>query len=177
MKCLKCGAFMLSARRGVPLRDGAICNKCCEALGFDIEADKEHLSWCHYDEIKNGRDAYIEKRKAEIREAAIQSVSVQFAHYGERRDLNATDEEKTIFEILQEMSPKELEFCRVSENYVTAKLGEWDVARFKYTDRARWIKFPTVESSKEKHLLESPDDVRDFDELVKTTLAHIEKYS
>lgn len=104
-------------------------------------------------------------------------TDIKFAHYGERRDLNATDEEKTIFEILQQMSPNELEFCRVSESYVTAKLGDWDVARFKYTDRARWIKFPTVESSKEKHVLDSPDDVREFDELVRTTLAHIEKYS
>lgn len=104
-------------------------------------------------------------------------TTIQFAHYGERRELNATDEEKTIFGILQEMSSKELDFCRVSESYVTAKLGEWDVARFKFTDRARWIKFPTVEHSKEKHILDSPDDVREFDELLKRTLAHIEKYS
>ena len=104
-------------------------------------------------------------------------TEIKFAHYGERREVNATDEEKTIFSVLQEMSPNELEFCRVSESYVTAKLGDWDVARFKYTDRARWIKFPTVESSKEKHILDSPEDVREFAEILEQTFAHIEKYS
>ena len=108
----------------------------------------------------------------------IDKVSIKFAHYGEERDIDATAEELEIFGILQEMTaPKEIRLVRVSSNYVSAKLGDWDLARFKYTDRTAWIFFPTLEKQKDKHQISAPADVRDFSNIVQKSLAHIEKYS
>lgn len=103
---------------------------------------------------------------------------IKFANYGQERDLEATAEEMEVFEILQEMvAPHELRFVRKSDNYVSAKLGDWDLARFKYTDRTAWIFFPTLEQQRDKHRLDSPEDIRDLAETVRNNLAHIEKYS
>lgn len=105
-------------------------------------------------------------------------TTIKFAHYGEERTLEATAEESQIFEILREMAaPKEIRFVRKSDNYVTVKLGDWDLARFKYTDLTAWIFFPTLEQQKDKHKLSDPEDVRSFSDLVRKTLEHIEKYS
>lgn len=44
----------------------------------------------------------------------------------------------------------QLLLVRKSDSYVMAAVGEWDLARFKCTERAKWIMFPTV-LSKQKH--------------------------
>jgi len=78
-------------------------------------------------------------------------------------------------DINADVSP--LQLVRVSDDYVTAKYGEWDLARIKYTNRAKWVKFPTVEAAKEKHGIEKPDDVLRFHQLIIESINHIEKYS
>lgn len=103
--------------------------------------------------------------------------------YGQERDLICTEEEREIFETVRnfliesdiDVSP--LQFVRVSDNYVTAKYGDWDLVRCKYTNRAKWILFPTLEAQKEKHPIESPGDVLDFSELIIKSVEHIKKYS
>ena len=86
---------------------------------------------------------------------------IKLAHYGEERTIDATDEEKRLFDLLCEMSGEEkLRFVRKSANYVSAILGPMDVARFKFTKKARWILFPYVR--KEKVKLQEPDDVLDY---------------
>ena len=71
----------------------------------------------------------------------------------------------------------QLRLVRKSDSYVTAAVGEWDLARFKYTDRAKWIMFPTVEAKAQKHYIEDPEEVYDFADLLADSIAHIVKYS
>lgn len=102
-------------------------------------------------------------------------MEFNITHYGELRDVNANNEEVQIFNILLDMS-EHLEIVRVSDNYLTARLGEWDVARFKFTQRAKWIYFPIFEKQSERHKIETPEDVRNYAELVENSAAHINKY-
>ncbi len=101
----------------------------------------------------------------------------KFANYGQERDVNVTDGELKIFEILLEASGLDLRLTRKSNSYVTAVSGEWDLARFKYTDRAKWIMFPSVEKGSTKHRIQSPTDAADFDDLLKASIGIIKKYS
>lgn len=104
-------------------------------------------------------------------------MNVNFAHYGEIRERIATESEIEIFKILKEITGNnDLELVRRSDNYVTAALGVWDLARFKYTPRAKWISFPTLEVGSAKHKIEDPEDVRQFGELITGSLENILKY-
>lgn len=69
-----------------------------------------------------------------------------------------------------------MKLARRSGNYVTAVLGDWDVARIKYTNRAKWIQFPVIDRGSTKHRIESVDDVRSMAEFVENSLSHIRKY-
>lgn len=88
---------------------------------------------------------------------------LNFAHYGEEREIDATDEELQIFDIIKETTGcDELELVRKSNNYVSAVIGLTDVARFKFTKKAKWIQLPYLLKDKVK-LLE-PNDVYDLKE-------------
>ena len=100
------------------------------------------------------------------------------SNYGQERDINATDGEIKIFETLTAATGlNDLRMVRKSDNYVSAVLGDWDFARFKYTDRAKWIMFPTAEAGSRKHKIAHPDEVTSFSDLIAESLAIIQKYS
>lgn len=101
---------------------------------------------------------------------------LKFSHYGEEREVNAKDEELQIFEILKELVGNDLELEAKSSSYVTAVFHEWDLARFKFTKRAKWIAFPTAEVGYPKHYIESPEDVRNFPGLLQESLDIIYKF-
>lgn len=98
------------------------------------------------------------------------------SNYGQERDVNATDEELKIFETLKEATGRDLRLVRRSDSYVTAALGEWDLARFKFTKRAKWIVFPTAEARTPKHRITIPEEAACFDNLVADSLAVIDRY-
>lgn len=76
---------------------------------------------------------------------------IKFSNYGNTRELNCTDAELDIFGQLCTLSGAEdLRLERKSDSYVTASIGPTDVARFKFTDRAKWISLPYVQSGKIK---------------------------
>lgn len=101
---------------------------------------------------------------------------IKIAHYGEERERIATETEIVIFEKLKAMSGMEdLELVRRSDAYVTAAVGFWDVFRFKYTPKAKWVAFPIIEKGTTKHYIESPDDVDSFGELVKSTIENYKR--
>lgn len=102
---------------------------------------------------------------------------VQFTNYGQERERIATETEITIFRIIAELSGESLRLVRKTGNYVSVVLDEWDVARIKYTPRAKWIQFPVVESSKVKHKLADPTDAEQFVDLIIQSIEHIKKYS
>lgn len=98
-------------------------------------------------------------------------------NYGQQRDLICTEEEREIFEKIKEMSGAGLDLVRRSDNYVTASLGEWDLARIKYTNRAKWIQFPIFDRGSAKHIIEDVNDVSAFTDLITESIEHIRKYS
>lgn len=104
-------------------------------------------------------------------------MNIEFTNYGQNRELSATEEEKKIFEILCKMTGEPLELIRRSDSYVTACLGRSDLARFKFTKRAKWVMFPTAEAKQVKHRIMVPDDVTEFVGLIAKTLELIKRYS
>ena len=175
-KCKRCGANVI---RSVALADGVLCYKCFDELGFDKD-DRKHHTTTAYNEIKDGKPEYIRRLidKWSETDKPAEKLGLRFAHYGEERDVNPTDEEEEIFDLIRSMTNRDdLELVRKSDNYVSAVLGDWDLARFKYTPRAKWIVFPVLEAGAQKHRIESPRDVSSFADLLADSIAHIVKYS
>ena len=100
-------------------------------------------------------------------------MDVNFANYGQTRDVNATPEELRIYELIADLVDAEVELVRRSDSYVTAAVGDWDLARFKFTNRAKWILFPILERSNEKHKVGQPEDVLGFVDIMTESLSHI----
>ena len=110
---------------------------------------------------------------------------IKFAHYGEVRDLNATDAESEIYQIIKSLlddmgcNTDSLRFVRKSDSYVSAVMessGEYglmDVARFKFTDRAKWIK---VGPRFGKVTLKAARDVSDLGEEIRAAYLFNEPY-
>lgn len=104
-------------------------------------------------------------------------MNINFADYGQERERIATETEIQMFDILKEMTgADDLELVRKSDNYVSAVIGDWDLARFKYTNRAKWISFPLTEHGTEKLRIDAPEDIRRFAILAENSLATIRKY-
>ena len=93
-------------------------------------------------------------------------TELRFADYGQLKELDCTDEEMIIYDILRSVTgADDLECVRRTDKYVSAAIGETDVARFKFTARAKWIRFPYVG---DKMKLASPADVESLaDEAIK----------
>lgn len=108
--------------------------------------------------------------------------NVQFANYGQEREVNPTDGEKEIFRIIMEVLTDEgidtskFGLVRKSDNYVTAALlledpGQLDLARIKFSDRAKWI----WTSYDGKVKIHEPEDVREYaDAFLNDYQQHIE---
>lgn len=79
-------------------------------------------------------------------------MTINFSNFGQNRPVDCTDSEAEIFDIIRsrlddmniDISP--IKLVRKSDSYVSAVMdsgsdyGEMDLARFKFTDRAKWIK-------------------------------------
>lgn len=105
-------------------------------------------------------------------------MSLNISNYGQEREHITTETELAIFEIIKALvCCEDLRLVCKSDDYVSAVIGDWDLARFKYTARAKWIIFPVVEVGAKKHRIERPDDVREYAELLGNSIAHIKKYS
>ena len=102
---------------------------------------------------------------------------LKFADYGQERERIATESELEIFDLIRSMAGHDMGLVRKSDNYVTAVYKGWDLARIKFTNRAKWILFPVIESPSNKHRISDPSDVSEFADLVAESMAHIEKYS
>lgn len=103
-------------------------------------------------------------------------MEIKFSHYGEEREVNATNEELEMFETLKNTTGLDLRLTRKSDSYVTAMYGDWDLARFKFTPRAKWIAFPVAEVGSVKHRITVPEDAAGFGELLDSSIQIIEKH-
>lgn len=165
-KCIRCGRSGMGVlHQAIKLKDkNFVCFKCYKELGRnplkEMATAPLSLTW---DDIKNGPEtveSIIERKAAEFDQAHNEEAGFAFAHYGEQRDLNATDGELEIFETICELldddglDASQLELVRKSDSYLTVVLGETDVARIKHSDRVKWIVLPYVH--KDKIRIDSP---------------------
>ena len=105
-------------------------------------------------------------------------ASINLAHYGEERERIATESELEVFEQIKKIVDRDdVELVRRSDNYVSAVIGMWDLARIKFTPRAKWVAFPTAEAGPPKHRITAPEDVAEFENLLKESIKIITKYS
>lgn len=184
MKCERCGASLGLFKKYVSLSDGAICTKCFEELGFD-KNDAALYSDATCSQIKSGYGHYMKMQKKALDDALEEYdlPTFSFAHYGEERDVDATDEEVQMFSILCQMfeacgyDPSQLSLVRKSDSYVSACVGDWDLARMKYTNRAKWITFPYAEEKAVKHYIDAPDDIRQMDSLLSAQIEQMSKHT
>lgn len=180
-KCIRCGSSFLT-RRKIQLQDAEICGKCFKQLGFD-KSDLLTAAIYQYGAIKDGKTAYYaNKRKKALRDEAMASATVTITGAGRERELVCTEEERMVFEELELICadlelPEPLRLVRVSDAYVSAKVGDWDLARIKYTTRAKWIVLPVLEAGAVKHPIEAPEDVNSFSDRIIESVEHIKKYS
>ena len=82
-----------------------------------------------------------------------ETFAFNLGDHGQERDLICTEEERRIFDYVSDMvgeaslDPSVLRLVRKSENYISIVMdssgdyGAMDLARVKYTNRAKWIKF------------------------------------
>lgn len=104
-------------------------------------------------------------------------MSIQFSNYGQERDINCTEEEFALFEAISSAFPGEdLRLTRVSDNYVTIRRGDHDVIRLKYTNKAKWLVFPYLETGQVKHYIKSVDEWTDYSDQIRDCLEIVGKY-
>lgn len=94
----------------------------------------------------------LDEENTQERRAAGAALGVVVSNYGQERDLVCTEEEREIFDIIRSLcddynlDSEVLELVRKSDDYVSVIMrsssgyGLMDVARVKYTNRAKWIK-------------------------------------
>lgn len=172
-KCAKCGKSIIVGKK-VQLKDAIVCGSCFKALSLNRVSYPEMYS---FEEIKDGFDVLVQRNKAK-KEAQVKAIvenGLKFANYGQKREVNATDGEAEMFDILCKIFPEvNFELCRKSDDYVTAMLGEWDVIRFKCSDRAKWVMFPVLEKPK-KHYIDGPRYLEDYEASIKECVDFIKK--
>lgn len=100
------------------------------------------------------------------------NIGISFGHYGEEREVNATAGEIAIYENIlgvissagQDTTP--VRITRKSGNYVAAVIGPTDIARFKWSDRAKWIVLPYSANGKDKIYISDPAEVFEYDRII-----------
>ena len=107
------------------------------------------------------------------------------SNYGQDRDLNCTEQEREIFDIIRSVCDDDnldsdnIKLIRKSDSYVSAVMpssqgyGEMDLARIKFTDRAKWIK---LAPDLDKVTISDPEDVAEMDEDVRAAYRFNEPY-
>lgn len=87
------------------------------------------------------------------------SLNIQGA---EQYGTEATAEDLVIYDHIKTLCPS-AELVRTTPAYLTARAGDYDLIRFKYTDRAKWVNIPLLDLGKVKRRFESLEDLSQFD--------------
>lgn len=112
-------------------------------------------------------------------------AELKFANHGQERDLICTEQEREIFEIIKcvcdadGLDSELIQLVRKSDNYVSVVMpsskgyGDMDLARMKFTNRAKWIQL-APEFNKVK--ITDPEDVSVMAEDVRNAYRFNEPY-
>lgn len=102
-----------------------------------------------------------------------EKIKLSISGVNDYADIDANSEELKMFEYIKSVCPS-VQIARKTEAYLTACLGDTDVARFKFSPRAKWIVFPYLEN-KSKRYIEKIADLRVFDDDIIKSYAEAEK--
>ena len=104
--------------------------------------------------------------------------SVSISGVNDYPDIDANADELQMFDYIKSVCPS-VQIVRKASAYLTAVYNETDVARFKFTERAKWITFPYLENNKKRYI-EKIEDLSAFkDDIVKSydMAVKIEEYN
>ena len=103
-------------------------------------------------------------------------MAIKFNNYGQDRSLICTEQEREIYDIIRSVCDDDnlesdfIKLKRKSDSYVSVVMpssqgyGDMDLARIKFTDRAKWIKlapdFDKIKISDPEDVAEMAEDVR-----------------
>ena len=170
MKCSRCNSTIWLGP--IKLKDGALCPKCAEELGFD----KDYallLGDVPYSMVKDGRQAYYKAREKAREESENKSkafwLGLERTDYSEVRHLKATDEEIQIFDNIRiVLDDDNIQLERKANNSLVAVGYGHELAAFRFSGKTTWIYFPEIEKFKDRHYLYGPEDVEKYEaELLK----------
>ncbi len=112
-------------------------------------------------------------------------MTITFNNYGQDRSLICTEEEREIFDIIRSVCDDDnlesdnIKLMRKSDNYVSVVMpssqgyGDMDLARIKFTNRAKWIQLAPAFG---KIKISSPEDVAEMAEDVRNAYRFNEPY-
>lgn len=170
MKCSRCNSTIWLGP--IKLKDGALCPKCAEALGFDKDWALL-LGDVPYSMVKDGRQAYYKAKEKAQEESENKSkafwLGLERTDYSEVRHLKATDEEIQIFDNIRIiLDDDNIQLERKANNSLAAVGYGHELAVFRFSGKTTWIHFPELEKFKERHYLYGPEDVEKYEaELLK----------
>ena len=160
-KCIRCGKSTL-VRGHVKLADGAICTPCWKSLGFKLTETASSDSY-RYDDIKDGRDAYDQKRwaasQAKFNEAESERLGLHYADYDTLDALGCIDYEmRTVERICALLEDEGCRTNRISYERepgapLSAYVGDKKLFELKYTKDVKWIR---IGDDDEKHRIAGP---------------------
>lgn len=161
-KCVRCGKSTL-IRGNVFLADETICLVCFKMLGFKISDVNISTSY-HYDDIKDGADAYYARKartaayRAEAKEAAEHGMSL--SQYEQLNDAMATDNEIKIFSAICAVladdgyDPDPLIIAPGINGSLLVMLDGTVMLEYKAEPQVKWIRF--TNESEEKIRITGP---------------------
>lgn len=160
-KCIRCGKSTL-VRGHVKLADAAICTPCWKSLGFKLTETASSDSY-RYDDIKDGRDAYDQRRwaasQAKFNEAESERLGLYYADYDTLDALDCSDNEmRTVERICALLEDEDCKTRRISYERepgapLSAYIGDKKLFELKYTKDVKWIR---IGDNEDKHRITGP---------------------
>lgn len=148
-KCIRCGGSFLT-RGKVKLKDELICGKCFKELGFTDKTDVIVSSLYSYNDIKDGKDAYQQKKWAKQREendiAEAKRLGLFYSDYRTLSDLDCEDGEMRIIEKIcavlddEGCDTSKIEYEREPGSTLSAFVGDKKLYELKFTKDVKWIR-------------------------------------
>ena len=104
-------------------------------------------------------------------------MELKIANYGQEKELTANPEELELANWIVAYFPDDnLRIVQMTPEYLTVKRGDWDIVRIKYTERAKWLMFPTIEAKKKKHYIEDKFEVENYVASMHDSIGHEKRY-
>lgn len=149
MKCEKCGRGVGLVRRGLRCSDGKyLCFECARDLGLDPGKDwKQSYYLYSYEDIKDGLDAYNQRRWDAAAKREADSLGILLPHYRQLKKALATDLEMKLFSAMCAIWEDDgLDVARLvispgERGSLLVLLDDVVVLEYKGEPQVRWIRF------------------------------------